>query len=262
MLAVNMTSHERHKEDVSSGIKDIDEYDFNESQVFSKDDITDENLGQSLKALQGLGKAEVVDAENEEVSDVTVKDTVSTDAGSHDSARTEVYSRDCVTNIKTISDVRDTIDGMMDTIEAFSDRSKVLQRTQKQQAKEIKELHTLVDAKNATVSSMQKIIDKQQVRIKELEEDLASIDTMVLEKLDKFNENVKSRIQENNEAIKRTPDLIERILESTNSALAFLPEDLKKTVKEVKLTEPEQHVLATIRSNIKTTKKKLPKHLR
>nr|WJG29386.1 ORF1 protein [Fusarium graminearum sclerotimonavirus 1] len=257
-----MTSNAQRRENVSSDVKDIDEYDFNESQVFSRDDVTDENLGQSLKALQGLGRAEEVKTEDEEKSDVTVKEAIPSDVGSHDSARTEVYSRECITNINSIADVRDTIDGMMDTIEAFSDRSKVLQRAQKQQDKEIKNLHTLVDAKNATVSAMQKIIDKQQVRIKELEEDLASIDTMVLDKLDKFNEGVKSRIQENNEAIKRTPDLIERILESTNSALAFLPEDLKKTVKEVRLTEPEQHVLATIRSNVKTTKKKLPKHLR
>ncbi|UNG44329.1 hypothetical protein [Fusarium asiaticum negative-stranded RNA virus 1] len=259
-----MSSNQPVVDDVSSGKKDIEDYDLHDSHVFSKEDVTDENLMKSLQALQGIGTAASSSPPKpvDDDSVQTVKVVASEEEDSQNSARTEFYSRDCIANMKSMKDVRDVVDSMMDTIEAFSDRSKLLQRAQKQQAKEIDNLKLLVDAKNATVSSMQKIIDKQQERIKEMEEDLSSIDSMVLDKLDKFNENVKARIQESNEAVRQAPDLIERILDCTNQVIAFLPDDIKKTTKEVKLTETEQQVMTTIRSNTKVQKKKLPKHLR
>lgn len=72
--------------------------------------------------------------------------------------------------------------------------------------------------------------------------------------MSKHNETVR--------VMHETPDIVEKLVQSTNQIIGFLPEETKKTLKKVELTSQEKAVMTSLRTQTATPRRKLPKHAR
>ncbi|QHD64787.1 ORF3 [Plasmopara viticola lesion associated mononega virus 2] len=238
-------------------MKDVDEID--SALLFSPAEVTDEALQDGVQALSGKKRS---------VSPITqfplkTSPAVSPSASEKKKSSSPTQELDPVekTDDSSSSDDDDDDDDNLE-LSHLNNRISTLFSQLKLQKQQNKKLGDALKLQGEQLNNMEHFIANQEARIKVLEEETKFYKSDYKSDMKELEDRFQAKHNETVRVMHETPDLIERLVQSTNQIMSHLPEETKKTLKKVELTEPERATVTALRVQTAVPKRKLPKHAR
>lgn len=241
-----------------SHLKDIEEID--SENLFEPAEIENESLQDGIKALSGkkVSDSKMTPFPLKSKSPPTSPPTADRKKVASASADLDPVEK---TDDSSSSSEEDEDEEVLE-LSHLNHRISTLFAQLKLQKQHNKKLGDALKLQGEQLNNMENFIEKQESRIKVLEEEnkfyKSDYKTDMKELEDRFHAKHNDTVR----VMHETPDLIERLVQSTNQIMSHLPEETKKTLKQVELTEPEKATVNILRSQTSLPKRKLPKHAR
>ncbi len=247
--------------------RDIDDLSIKESVV--RDAVSDKGLGEGVAALTGKKVKSGAASQNKQASGKkapVVKSPVTTrpnSAGSATKAVTpplppatsEVDTDESDEDLLSSSEISGDVYRLRRQMENLhNDMARVVRECSglpgiiEKQSKELSELSSIVKRQSATIASMEAQIHKEQSLRDKMKIDLEA--------------DYKKRIQDGIDALRSTPEIIERLLQSANTMLASVPLEVQQGLKKLELTPSEKATVEHVRKQTTPAKVRIPKHFR
>lgn len=234
---------------------DIDEID--PAKLFSPSEIENESLQDGINALSGKKVSELPKKPS------SVKEKSPSTSPKKESKKSSPISKkpEPVEKTDDSSSSSNESEGELE-LSQLNNRISALYSQLKLQKKHNAGLSEALRLQGEQLNGMDNFIAKQEARIKVLESELSFYKDDYKTNLKDLEEKFNAKHAETVRVMHETPDLVERLVQSTNQIMSHLPEETKKTLKRVELTEPEKVTVSVLRSQTAIPKKKLPKHAR
>lgn len=241
----------------TENVADIDEID--PAKLFNSDDVTDDQLVAGSLALQGKTVKQMTSPKAKTIREAEAKSP-------RPSADNPIDQTDD-------SDADDS-DGQDDDNAEDKDAEEMAELGII--ASQIETLFLELEKNKKIIAAMEDALSRQALGIKQLEKTTklqeATIKTLTAEleyykvdtpeKIAKVEDKLRNKIDDAMSAVSQTPDIVDRLVQATSQVIAHLPDDTQKTLSKVELTPNEVTVMRTIKAQVASPKKKLPKHLR
>ncbi|UYL95351.1 MAG: hypothetical protein [Zhangzhou Mymon tick virus 3] len=242
----------------SNQIKDIEEID--SENLFDSKEIENESLQDGIKALSGK---KTISSLASQFPMKAKESSASPPRSEQKRAEPKTVESDPIEKTddsSSSSDEEEDDEGL--ELSHLNNRISTLFSQLKLQKQQNKKLSDALKLQGEQLNNMENFIEKQESRIKVLEEETKFYKSDYKSDMKDLEDRFTAKHNETVRVMHETPDLIERLVQSSNQIMSHLPEETKKTIKRVELTEPERATVSILRSQTALPKRKLPKHAR
>jgi hypothetical protein len=235
---------------------DIDNVDFD--NLFSQDEVTNSALREGVAALSGKSSASKV------IPPVPASPPKIPSPKAAPNEPKKNASKPNDPGEKTDESDGNDSEPDEDTIRLTQMNSRIssLYSQLKLQKKHNEQISEFMKIQDGQIADLEAIVKSQDSRIKVLEEEVSFYKEDYKTELKSLEEKMMNKHNETVRVMHETPDIVEKLVQSTNQIIGFLPEETKKTLKKVELTPQEKAVMTSLRVQTAIPRRKLPKHAR